>query len=244
LAARVEADRRVAAADGLRPDVVFGELAKPSAQASLIVDPAHGRLPPLTDDGARRARRWQETANQPTGPEDLNPYERCITRGVLGASFPNIYNSAQRIFQTPNEVVILYEMIHDARVIPIDGRPHGPAVIRSYMGDSRGHWEGSTLVVDTIHFNGQTGSYGRNGNGNPTSEQLRLTERFSLSQHDTLRYEVRVEDPQTYTAPWTVAFPLERADDYTMYEYACHEGNYALAHLLSAARATERRSMR
>jgi hypothetical protein len=210
-------------------------------QASLIVDPANGRLPALTEDGARRARRWRETAAQPAGPEELNPYDRCITRGVLGSAFPNIYSSAARIFQTPDEVVIHFEMIHETRIIPIDGRPHGPEAIRSYMGDPRGHWEGSTLVVETTNFNGRTGSYARNGDGNPTSGQLRLIERFSLTNHETLQYEVRVEDPLTYTAPWTAAFPLARADDYTMFEYACHEGNYALQNILSGARQAERR---
>jgi hypothetical protein len=151
--------------------------------------------------------RWRDTASQAAGPEDLNPYDRCISRGVLGGAFPNIYNSAARIFQTPSDIVILYEMIHETRIIPLDGRPRAPKMIRSYMGDPRGRWDGSTLVVETTHFNGKTGSYGRNGNGNPTSEQLRLIERFSVSDRNTLRYEVRVEDPQTYTAPWTVASP-------------------------------------
>jgi hypothetical protein len=219
------------------------ERGKPSLQASLIVDPADGRLPPLTDDGAARARRWRETAGQPAGPEELNPYDRCISRGVLGSAFPNIYNSAARIFQTENEVVIHYEMIHETRIIPIDGRPHGAASIRSYMGDPRGRWDGSTLVVETINFNGRTGSYARNGNGNPTSQRLRLVERFTLTNRETLQYEVRVDDPDTYTAPWTVALPLARADDYTIYEYACHEGNYALPNILSGARAAEGNSV-
>jgi hypothetical protein len=216
------------------------ERGKPSMQASLIVDPPNGRLPELTEDGARRARRWKETAGQPAGPEELNPYDRCITRGVLGSAFPNIYNSAERIFQTPEEVVIHHEMIHETRIIPVDGRPHRAAAVRSYMGDSRARWEGSTLVVDTTNFNGQTGSYARNGNGNPTSQQLRLTERYTLIDPNTLQYEVRVDDPETFTAPWTVAFPLTRADDYAIYEYACHEGNYALVNILSGARETER----
>jgi hypothetical protein len=215
------------------------ERGKPSLQASLVVDPANGRLPALTEQGARGARRWRETASQPAGPEDLNPYDRCITRGVLGSILPNIYSSAARIFQTPTDVVIYFEMIHETRIIPIDGRPRRPAAISSYMGDPRGHWEGSTLVVETTHFNGRTGSYGRNGDGNPTSQQLRLVERFTLTDGDTLQYEVRVEDPATFTAPWTVAFPLTRADDYTMFEYACHEGNYALPNILRGVRAAE-----
>ena len=174
---QVEVDREafVRPREGAKRDLAGGpshwiERGRPSRQASLIVDPPNGRLPDLTEDGARRARRWRETAGQPAGPEELNPYDRCITRGVLGSMFPNIYNSAVRIFQTPSDVVIHYEMIHETRVIPVDGRPHDTEAIRSYMGDPRGHWEGSTLVVETTNFNGRTGSYARNGNGNPTSQ--------------------------------------------------------------------------
>ena len=140
----------------------------------------------------------------------------------------------------PGFLVIRHEMIHETRIIPLDGRPHLSPAIRSYMGDSRGRWEGRTLVVETTNFNGRTGSRGRNGNGNPTSPALRLTERFTRLDADTLRYEVRVDDPETWTRPWTVAFPLTRDPGYTMYEYACHEGNYAVRNILSAARAGER----
>jgi hypothetical protein len=244
---RAEADRETVLKPGGSDGVISppsywyaGERGRATRQASLIVDPPDGRLPALTEDGASRARRWRDAASQHAGPEDFNPYERCITRGVLGSAFPNIYNSAARIFQTATDVVIHYEMIHETRIIPIDGRPHAPESVRSYMGDPRGHWEGSTLVVETTNFNGRTGSYARNGDGNPTSEQLRVVERFSISDRDTLQYEVKVDDPQTYSAPWTVAFPLTRADHYVIYEYACHEGNYALANILSGARAAER----
>ena len=252
-AARVNENRRQAEADsaafvrperggaaiGSAPGWIAQERGKPSMQASLIVDPPNGRLPALTEDGGLRARRWKETADQPAGPEELNPYDRCITRGVLGSAFPNIYNSAARILQTPTEVVIHYEMIHETRIIPLDGRPHAPERLRSYMGDSRGHWEGATLVVETTNFNGRTGSYARNGNGNPTSQLLHLIERFTLAGGDALQYKVRVEDPDTYTAPWTVEFPLTRNDNYAIYEYACHEGNYALPNILRGARAAE-----
>jgi hypothetical protein len=131
-------------------------------------------------------------------------------------------------------------MIHETRVIPLDGRPRlGPA-IRSYMGDGRGWWEGRTLVVETTNFNGRTGSLGRNGNGNPTSPALRVVERFTRESEDRLQYEVRVIDPETWVRPWTVAFPLVRQPGYIVYEYACHEGNYAIRNILSAARAAER----
>ena len=126
-------------------------------------------------------------------------------------------------------------------MIPLDGRPHVPPGIHQWMGDSRGRWEGETLVVETTNTNGRTGSYARNGNGNPTSTALRLVERFSLGGAGTLDYEVRVDDPRTWTRPWTVAFPFERDPDYLFFEYACHEANYALANILSAVRAAERR---
>jgi hypothetical protein len=216
------------------------EMFIPSRQASLIVDPANGRLPSMTADGQRRARTWPApTLTYFTGPEDFNPYDRCITRGVLGSAFPNIYSSGMQIVQAPGVMTVLHEMIHDTRIIPLDGRPHVNERIRSYMGDPRGRWEGGTLVVETTNFDGRTGSYGRNGNGNPTSTALRLVERFTLAAADTLRYEVTVDDPGTWTRPWTVAFSIERDSGYAIYEYACHEGNYALPNMLRGSRAAD-----
>jgi len=217
----------------------WNEPGTPSRQASLIVDPPNGRLPALTPDGAQRASTWQKTAADPAGPEDLNPYDRCITRGVLGSAFPNIYSSASQILQVPGYVIIHHEMIHEARIIPLNGRPHVPDGIRLYMGDPRGRWEGESLVIETTNFNGKTGSYGRNGNGNPTTRALRLVERYTRTSTQTLQYEVRVEDPATFTAPWTVSFPLTRDPNYQMFEYACHEGNYALPNILRGSRASE-----
>ena len=203
------------------------------------MDPPDGRLPPLTPDGAARAKRWRDTAEQPAGPEDLNPYDRCITRGVLGSALPNIYNSASRILQTPGYVVIHHEMIHETRLIPLDGRAHLPDGIRQYMGDARGRWDGTTLVIETTNFNGRTGSYGRNGNGNPTSTALRLVERYTRTGPSTLAYEATVHDPATYTASWRVAFPLTFDPDYRIFEYDCHEANYAVANMLRGARVRE-----
>jgi hypothetical protein len=145
-----------------------------------------------------------------------------------------------QIHQSPGFVVIRHEMVHEARVIPLDARPHVGKAIQTYMGDSRGKWEGDTLVIETTNFNGLTGSYSRNGDGNPTSTALRLVERFRLQDAKTLLYEVRVEDPQTYTRPWKVAFPIDRDESYVLYEYGCHEGNYAIQNILKAARAAER----
>ncbi len=219
------------------------EIARPPLQTSLVVEPENGRLPPLTDDGARRAKAWR-TTSAPSYPytsvKDLRPYDRCITRGLLGSAFPNFYSSVTAIFQTPGFVIIHHEMIHETRIIPLDGRPHIPSGIRQWMGDSRGWWDGDTLVVETTNFNGRTGSLGRNGDGNPTTEALRLVERIRLLGSETLDYEVRIVDSETFTQPWTVRFPLPRDDDYVLYEYACHAGNYALGNMLRGARAVER----
>ncbi len=226
---------------GVTPPAHWLEAGRVSRQASLIVDPPDGRLPPMTVDGAQRARTWPgPSAAYFTRPEDFNPYDRCITRGVLGSAFPNIYSAGMEIHQAPGLVVIRHEMIHEARIIPLDGQSRLPEAIRSYMGDARGRWDGDTLVVETTNFNGSTGSYGRNGNGNPTSDALRLVERFSLLDDATLQYEVTVHDSKTWQRSWTVAFPLQRDSGYRLFEYACHEGNYALANMLRGSRAADR----
>jgi hypothetical protein len=226
---------------GVTPPSHWLELPRASRQSSLIVDPPDGRLPPMTADGARRAKAWPSTnpAGRYASAQEFNIYDRCITRGVLGSTMPNIYNSGIEIMQTPGSVVIRFEMIHETRIVPLDGRPHLSPAIRSYLGDARGRWEGRTLVVETTNFNGRTGSYGRNANGNPTSEALRLVERFTRRDRETLDYSVTVDDPRTWTRPWRVAFSLTRDPDYTMYEYACHEGNYAIANILRGFRAAE-----
>ena len=228
---------------GATPPPHWLEHGKPSRQTSLVVDPPDGRLPPMTEDGTRRAAIWrQHTASDfpVAGPEDLTLYDRCITRGVLGSTFPNIYSAGMEIVQSPGYVTIRYEMIHETRIIPLDGRRHVGAGVRSYMGDARAHWDGATLVVETTNFNGKTGSLGRNGNGNPTTDALRLVERYTLTGANTLQYRVTVEDPKTWTRPWTVSFPLQRDTDYKLFEYACHEGNYAMSNILRAVRASER----
>jgi hypothetical protein len=242
-----EAAKRKAAVDAQiagPPQANFWpEFGHPPPLTSLVVEPENGRLPPMTDEGARRAKEWRVRADpnyQPAAPAELRPYDRCITRGVLGSAFPNQYGSGMQIHQAPGFVVIRHEMVHEARIIPLNRQHHASAAIRSYMGDPRGWWEGETLVVETTNFNGRTGSYARNGDGNPTSTALRLVERFRLSNRDTLLYEVLVHDPQTWVRPWKVAFPLSRDESYMLYEYACHEGNYALANILRAARAAER----
>jgi hypothetical protein len=217
-----------------------------SHQASLIVDPEDGRLPPLTPQ-AMMLRAAGIVASRkkprPESWEDVNMFGRCITRGVLGSMLPVMYGNGTDILQSPGLVVIRYEMIHEARIVPIDPpdhpHPHLPAGVRSYMGDPRGHWEGGTLVVETTNFIGGRVGIGPDGAGVKYSEDLRLVERFTRLNDRSIQYEVTVSDPKTFTASWTVAFPITEEPGYQIYEYACHEGNYAMADILSGARAEE-----
>ncbi|MGH9201603.1 MAG: hypothetical protein ACRD2A_10250, partial [Vicinamibacterales bacterium] len=216
-------------------------LRTPNRMTSLIVDPPNGRFPPVTADGRHRAENsWRDSFGKGpwNKPDDLGPYDRCISRGLLGSMFPSAYNNGNEIVQAPGFVAIRNEMVHEARVIPLDGRAHVSQVLRGYMGDSRGHWEGNTLVVQTTNFNGKFGARG-NGNNMPMSDVLKVVERFSRLDADTLEYRITVDDPKTWTRPWTVAYPMKLDNDYAMFEYACHEGNYGLPNILSAARAAE-----
>jgi hypothetical protein len=229
--------------DGTGPPSHWGERGRPQRQSSLIVEPADGRMPAMTPDGekrmADRARRSSTGEGPFNAPSDLDYYDRCISRGVLGGILPVVYNNGTEIVQAPGYVVIRYEMIHEARVIPLDARASVAGAIRQYSGDARGRWDGETLVVETTNFNGTIGVTG-NGRLRPTSDGLRMVERFTRTGPDTLQYRATVTDPNTWTAPWTVTFPLERDDSYGFYEYACHEGNNAMRNILSGARAAER----
>ncbi len=210
-------------------------------QTSLVVDPPNGRIPPLTAYG-ESVRAAVAAARKPR-PEswlDISMYDRCITRGVAGSMFPVIYGNGSEIVQHPGLVAIRYEMIHETRIIPLDGRPHAPETLRTYMGDPRGHWEGNTLVVETTNFIGGHNGFVGNGGGLPYSEDLRLVERFTRLNDRSVHYEVTIDDPKTYTATWTVAFEITREPGYQIFEYACHEGNYAMSNSLSAARAEEK----
>ena len=230
--------------DGTGPPSHWLEWGKPSRQASLVVAPADGRLPPMTPAGQQRAASITNTYVMFSGFRDytdMGPYDRCLTRGVLGSTFPVIYNNGNQILQMPGYVVIRYEMIHETRIIPLDGRPHLSPSIRSYMGDPRGHWEGNTLVVQTTNFNGKTGAQA-NGNLLMTSDALQLVERFTRTGPDTIQYEVTVTDPKTWTRPWSAAFPLRRDPDYRIFGYACHEGNNAMSNILSASRSEDRQA--
>ncbi len=215
--------------------------AVPSRATSLLVDPPNGRIPELTAVGQQRLaeRRARRGRGLPASYTDFTSYDRCLTRGVVGSMLPVIYGNGTQIVQAPGLVVIRNEMIHEARVIPLDGSPHAGAGVRMWMGDSRGRFEGDTLVIETTNFTNRTG-LGGNGNGAVHGEQLTLVERVRRVDADTLRYEFTVDDPETYTQPWTVAFDLDSRPGYEIYEYACHEGNYGLANMLSAARAEER----
>jgi hypothetical protein len=228
------------------PTPHWQETGKPSRQASLIIDPLDGRQPPLSPEGqARQAQQQAEAkarAARLQGREadsylDRSLYDRCITRGVMGSLLPTIYNNGNEIVQGPGYVVIRNEMIHEARVVPLDGRAPLSASLTSYMGDSRGHWDGNTLVVVTKNLNGMTG-VGGNGGGR-SSTRLTITERFTQLDKDTLQYTATIDDPGTWTRPWTLSFPWKREAVYGMFEYACHEGNYAMRNMLSASRAAE-----
>jgi len=228
---------------GTGPPGHWGERARrPCRQTSLIVDPPNGRTPDVLPDA--RTRRVPEGAGNdnpmPASWEDFSYYIRCITRGVTGSIFPVIYGNGQQIVQGPGFVTILQEMVHEARVIPLNGGPHTGSNIRSYMGDARGHWEGTTLVVETTNFLGNRTGLGGNGGGMPTSDALKLTERFTRVSSNELKYEVTIDDPKTYVSPFKVGFPLTQEQGYQNFEYACHEGNNAMFNSLSGARAQEK----
>ncbi len=196
-------------------------------RTSLITDPSDGRLPPMTPQAEEKQRAASAaTRGRPAGPEDRSLSERCITYGspqlVAG------YQSYYQIVQSPRSVAIVTEMIHDVRLIPMDGRPHLPPTIQTWMGDARGHWEGDTLVVDSTNF--RPGAF-----RNVSTGKLHVIERFTRTGPDSLRWELTIDDPGAWTKPWSAMIPL-RASNKIIYEYACHEGNYGLRDILAGAR--------
>ena len=204
-----------------------------SLRTSMIVG-SEGRVPPLTPEAQQRIAQRAALAkgHEFDGPENRNIQERCIVWANEGPPMlPAGYNSYLQIVQTPAYVVILQEMIHDARIIPVDGRPHAPPSIRRWLGDSRGRWEGDTLVVDTTNFTDKTNFRG-------SRENLHVVERFTRVDENTVRYEFTVDDPTTWTKPWSAEMPLAR-DKGPIFEYACHEANYGFANNLKGARAQE-----
>ena len=261
-AQRVQQAQRQASADaqefstsdtrvGIGPPSYWTERGKPTKQTSLIVDPPDGRLPALTaaEEKVRKEARggkgftgeWRGEADK---PDDLNLYYRCITRGLLGSIIPVVYNNGNQIIQAPGYIAIRNEMIHETRVIPLDRRPHVGSDIRMYLGDSRGHWEGNTLVIETTNLTDKD-AIGSNGAGYPGdpghhSADLTLIEKLTRVDANTLNYEATVNDPKTWTKPWTMRIELKKDNNYQLLEYACHEGNYAMGDILSGARADEK----
>ena len=227
----------------------WGTRVAKTLQTSLVVDPPDGKVPPYTPEAQKRIaakaqtlkERCEHTVCPPAlfgvlpadGPEDRSYMERCMWWSTVGPPMlPTAYNNNYQIVQTRDYVMIRIEMIHDVRIIPLDGRPHVDPSIRQFLGDSRGHWQGNTLVVDTTNFNDDTDF--RNAGRN-----MHLTERFTRVAPDTILYEFTVDDPTTFTKPWTGAVPMTKTEG-PIYEYACHEGNYGLAGILAGARAKEK----
>ena len=211
---------------------------KALTRTSLIVDPPDGRIPPLTPeaqkriDAERAERSKRGPIDSPDTYEDLSPWTRCISRGW--SPIGSFYSSNYQIFQAPEYVVVLQELIHEARIIPLDGRPHISQHILQWMGDSRGHWEGNTLVVDTTNFDPRTNFQG-------SSQTLHLIERYTRLDANTIDYQFTIDDPKTFTRPWTAVRPATRVTGgVSIFEYACHEGNYAMRGMLAGARAAEK----
>jgi len=218
-----------------------------SRRTSLIVDPPDGRVPPLTPEAQKKldAARAYAKLHPADGPEDRPLAERCLLWPTAGPPMlPGPYNNNYQIVQGPGYVVILVEMIHDARVIPIDGRPHLPPSIRQWLGDPLGHWEGNTLVVETTNFTDKTSDVGAGLRG-PTfrgsDDRMRLIERFTRVDPNTLRYQFTVDDPTAFTKQWSAEIPMTKMPG-TLLEYACHEGNYAMSGVLAGARAEEKKA--
>jgi hypothetical protein len=210
---------------------------------SFVIDPPNGQMPAMREEH-RTAKADPNRDRGTFGPGpfedfgDFTNYDRCVTRGLLGSTLPVIYGNGLRILQSPGYVVITYEMIHDTRIIPLDGRPQVDDSVRQYMGSSRGRWDGDTLVVETTNLTGET-SIGANGNGTRHSDAMTLTEWFTRVDPDMVEYRVRVNDPVAYSAPFTLRMMFTTQPNYEVYEYGCHEGNGAVGFALSADRAYE-----
>ena len=236
-----QAEQKIAAADsgtGAGPLhwYEYGATSDPGSTPALVVDPPDGRLPPLTPFGSERREYYQ--VHRHDAAETIAPSDRCVSRGLLGKMLPTFYNNGKMILQAPGHVVIFSEMIHNARIIPLDDRPRIAENIRLWEGDARGRWEGNTLVVETANYR----DMGEMRGSDLHSEQLRIVERFTVVDAETIDYEARIDDPKTFTGAWTVAYPFKRDPSYQIFEYACHEANYSVPHMLSGARAEEARA--
>jgi hypothetical protein len=244
---RAAAAQRIAggiggAETGAGPTHWYDHLAAKGSRPWFMVDPPDGQLPAMTPQAQRREAAIALLNNARNGegradsPADRSMYDRCITRGLPGSMMPAIYGNAYQIVQTPDTVAIRYEMIHETRIVPLDRRPHAGASLRLLMGDARGHFDGDTLVVETTNFTNRT-HFGYNNRYN--SEKLMLVERFTPVAAGKLNWEVTVTDPEVWTRPWTFAMMLTRDESQPIFEYACHEGNYGLLHILKGARAED-----
>ena len=203
---------------------------------ALVVDPADGRMPSLTPEARKTAAYMRDHLHD--AAETIEAGDRCVSRGVLGMMMPTAYNNGKLIVQTPGYVVIYSEMIHNARIIPIDGRPHLDAMVDQWEGDPRGRWEGNTLVIESTNFKAVNNLRSPNGRARQTRKR-RMVERLAIVDKNTLQYSVTVDDPDTYTAPWTIAFPYRRDDNYRQFDYECHEANYSVPNSLKGARTQE-----
>jgi hypothetical protein len=239
------ADRPLRAGEvGAYNDVFFerGRAGVKTRRTSLIVDPPDGRIPAFTPEAQKRvdARQQYEAQHPADRPDDRWLTERCILFGATVPMLPEPYNNNYRIVQSPGLVTILVEMNHDVRVIPVDGRPPLSSRIAQWTGSSRGHWEGDTLVVETANFKFNDKSrFGVQYLNGLSDEHLRVVERFTRTDANTLLYQARIEDPTVFTRPWSIEIPMERTND-ALFEVACHEGNYGMANILSGHRAEER----
>jgi len=221
----------------------------PQRQTSLIVDPPNGKLPEMTAEGKRQSALMKSSWALPEETQvwdsylDFDSWDRCITRGMPSSMMPYRYNNGVRIIQTPGFVVLDLEMIHESRIIPTDGRPRIASSIKQWMGESRGRWEGNTLVIETTNY--KSGASATNigvagspaGNRFPVSEQMKTTERITRLNDDFLLYEIKTEDPVILTRPWTARYPLKLDLTYEWWEYGCHEGNRTIGDYINASRA-------
>ena len=223
----------------------WAEVGDAQRRTSLIIDPKNGRLPALTDLGKERSDKmrssWQPIEFDT--PADFDSWDRCITRGMPASMFPFQYNNGVQIIQAPGYVVVNLEMIHEARIVPLDGRPPLSQKILQWMGSSRGHWEGNTLVIETTNLQPgpsmtNVGTSGApRGDNMPVSEHMKIVERLTPTSPNTIDYKITVTDPEDYTAPWTADLPWQRDPSYRMYEYACHEDNSMIRHYIDSSRA-------
>jgi hypothetical protein len=223
---------------GAGPSHWYENLSARSARSSLIIDPPNGRLPGFTPTARQRAAAARASGSPTDSWTDRSLWDRCITVGLPFVMFPTGYNNNVRIFQAPGYVVITHEMIHETRIVPIEGRPHLSSAIRQYMGDSSGRWDGNTLVIDVTNFHPAITTYHPTASFRGHGATLHLVERYTRTARDEMRYEVTVDDPGTFERPYTAALDLKPQG--SIFEYACHEGNRGLGNILSAARAEER----